>query len=283
MLTTLKRAFFLWSVFLTVASASAEALPQRPFTHPERVRYDGQCLTIDGRDILIFSGSFHYFRCPKELWPERFAKIKAAGFNCVETYIPWNISERSAPKNLNDFSQVNLHDFEAWLNMAEKAGLYIIARPGPYICAEWDRGGYPGWLITKRPASFHEWTWLRTDDPDYIAWARHWYRAVMPTIARHQITRKAPGQTGVILVFLENEYDHYTMKLPQRIAAMKALTKEALAQGIDVPLATCETACVNGSQDSILLKSTVEGLYVSFSTFSRILRKSHELTSSFGA
>ncbi len=69
------------------------ALPPRPFAHPERIRYDGHCLTIDGQDVLIYSGAFHYFRCPKPLWRARFAKMKAAGLNAVETYVAWNVHE----------------------------------------------------------------------------------------------------------------------------------------------------------------------------------------------
>jgi hypothetical protein len=235
-----------------MASIALSGETNRFFPHPDRISYDGQCLRLDGKDVFIYSGSFHYFRCPKELWPERFAKVKAAGFNCVDTYIPWNLHERLAPKDLNDFSQVDLRDVEDWLNMAERAGLYIIARPGPFICAEWDRGGFPGWLITKQPAGWKEWSWFRSNDPDYIDWTRHWYDALFPLLARHQVTRKAPGQPGVILVFLENEYDHFAMDSVKRIAAVKALAAEALAQGIDVPLVTCETDCVSGNQEPVL-------------------------------
>ena len=242
-----------WGLALLIFTQIAVAdEASRPFSHPNRIRYDGQCLTIDGKDTFIFSGSFHYFRCPKALWPERFAKIKAAGFNCVDTYIPWNVHERESPRNLNDFSQVDLRDLEDWLNMAETAGLYVIARPGPFICAEWDRGGFPGWLVTKRPADYQAGSWFRSNDPDYMAWSRHWYEALFPTLVRHQITHKAPGQTGIILVFVENEYDHYFKDKFQGAVAIKNLAEEALAQGIDVPLVTCETDCVNGSQDPVL-------------------------------
>ena len=71
-------------------SGVATAQTARTFSHPDRIRYDSHCLTIDGKDIFIYSGSFHFFRCPKELWPDRFQKIKDAGFNCVETYVAWN-------------------------------------------------------------------------------------------------------------------------------------------------------------------------------------------------
>ena len=74
------------------------------FPKPDRIRYDGQCLTIDGKDVFIRSAEFHYFRTPPELWRDRFQKIKDAGFNTVDTYVPWNWHEREMPAGLNDFS-----------------------------------------------------------------------------------------------------------------------------------------------------------------------------------
>src|SRR5437867_3077546 len=76
------------------------------FPHPASPRYDERCLTIDGQDLIIFSGAFHYFRCPKPLWADRFRKIKEAGFNCVETYIAWNWHEREMPGDPSDFSKL---------------------------------------------------------------------------------------------------------------------------------------------------------------------------------
>jgi hypothetical protein len=221
------------------------------FPNPQIIRYDGQCFTIHGKDTFVYSGSFHYFRCPKELWAERFQKIKAAGFNCVETYTPWNVHEPDEPASLNDFSRVVLQDFDDWLGMAEDHKLYVIVRPGPFICAEWNRGGFPGWLVTKRPKGYDKPMWFRSDEPQFVAWSRHWLKAVLPTIARHQITRGTNRESGVIMVFLENEYSH-TFDVPVRINVMRALGAEALAQGIDVPLAACQDESFIGSRDSIL-------------------------------
>jgi len=112
--------------------------------HPDRIRYDGHCLTIDGKDTFICSAAFHYFRVPRELWRDRFQKIKDAGFNTVETYVPWNWHERDLPAGLDDYSKVDLSEIEAWLKMAQdEFGFYSIVRPGPFICAEWGGGGYP--------------------------------------------------------------------------------------------------------------------------------------------
>ncbi len=230
------------------------AAEPRSFLHPDRISYDSQCLTIDGKDVFIYSGSFHYFRCPKELWPDRFQKIKDAGFNAVETYVPWNMCEQQMPAGKNDFSKVNLADFNAWLTMAESYGFYIIVRPGPYICAEWATGGFPEWLMTKKPEHpLRSEAWLRSDDPIFLAWSKHWYDEVCPVIAKHQITRKAPGHPGVVLVQMENEYD-FSPRLPDeaKINHIKALAEYARADGIDVPLITCWTHQVRGSDDPVL-------------------------------
>ncbi|HUC84106.1 MAG TPA: beta-galactosidase, partial [Candidatus Acidoferrales bacterium] len=231
----------------------APAQTPRPFLHPERIHYDRQCLTIDGKDTFIYSGAFHYFRCPKELWADRFEKIKAAGFNCVETYVAWNQCEPRMPSGTNDFSKVNLKDLDDWLTLAEQKGLYVIVRPGPYICAEWATGGFPEWLLTKKPADpLRSEGWLRSDDPVFLAWSRHWYDAVCPVIAKHQITRKTPGDPGVILMQVENEYDYASFPDEAKINHVKALAEAALANGIDVPLITCWTHQVRGSKDPVL-------------------------------
>jgi hypothetical protein len=241
------------ALLLSALTLIAEPLPPRPFPHPDRIRYDDRCLTIDGRDVFIYSGAFHYFRCPKPLWRDRFQKIKDAGFNTVETYAAWDWHEREMPSGLNDFSKVDMTDLEDWLKMAEDFGFYIIVRPGPYICAEWDSGGFPQWLMTRKPPGPpHGESWLRSDDPVFLAWEKHWFDAVCPVIARHQITAKAPGQPGVILVQLENEYNFGHFPDDVIVRNLKALAEDALADGINVPFTTCWTRQVRGQTDPVL-------------------------------
>ncbi len=221
------------------------------FLFPERIRYDGQCLTIDGQDTFIYSGSFHYFRCPKPLWRRRFEKIKAAGFNCVQTYIAWNVHENVMPKSLDDYSHVDMTDFEDYLTMAREFGLYVLARPGPYICAEWDTGGFPQWLITKRPKDYSG-LWLRSDEPTFMAWSRHWYNAVCPVIARHQITRQPKGKTGVIMFQVENEYDFPSFPRHVKRQYVRSLVQGALENGIEVPFYINWGSCIYGAKDHLL-------------------------------
>jgi hypothetical protein len=234
----------------TCARGADQPLPPRVFSHPNRIRYDSQCFTIEGKDTFIFSGAFHYFRCPKELWNDRFDKIKAAGFNTVETYAAWNAQEPEMPSSVDDYSKVNLKDLDDWLTMAEAHGLYVILRPGPYICAEWDCGGFPQWLITKRPVVYKGF-WLRSDEPTFVAWSDHWYHAVDQIAVKHQLTHRAPGQFGIILYQLENEYGG-NQPDPVEVRYLRALGRQAISDGIDVPLFTCWTGVVRGSSDPIL-------------------------------
>ena len=235
--------------------ARAQALAATPssvyFSHPDRIRYDRQCFTIEGQDTVIYSGCFHYFRCPKPLWRDRFKKIKAAGFNAVETYVPWNWHEPQMPASQGDFSKVDLTDLDDYLTMAEQFGLWVIARPGPYICSEWDEGGFPGWLVTKRPEGGHE-PWYRTDEPTFVSWSAHWFDAVCPTIAKHQITRRKPGTGGVILFQLENEYNYTGLPYSVMSNYIKALAHMATGHGIEVPLFTCWTEPVRNDKDKVL-------------------------------
>ncbi len=214
----------------------AAAAPAGP-----RISYDKQCFTINGKDILIYSGAFHYFRCPKPLWADRFAKMKAAGLNTVETYVAWNWHEQQPPADVDDFSKVDMTDLNDWLKMAiDQFGFNVILRPGPYICAEWDGGGYPQWLITKKPAGYKG-MWFRGDDPTYLAWCKHWYTAVAKVAVPWQITHQPAGKPGVILWQLENEYNYDTHPTAVKLNQLLALAHDSRDLGIDVPLLTCVT------------------------------------------
>ena len=245
--------FAVLALFAAVRPAPAAPDASAPrFPHPERIRYDGHCLQIEGRDFFLSSAAFHYFRTPRELWRDRFQKIKDAGFNTVETYVPWNWHERDLPAGLDDFSKINLSELEEWLKIAhEEFDLYTIVRPGPFICAEWGGGGYPRWL-----AKFDPWTgkefWLRSADDAHIAWSLHWYRAVCRVIAREQITRKPKGAKGIILVQIENEYDYHKAPAADKTKLLRALHGAVRGAGVDVPVFTCRTEETRGGTDPAL-------------------------------
>ena len=223
------------------------------FIHPDRIRYDQRCIQIDGKDVFVFSGAFHYFRVPQPLWADRFKKLKEGGFNCVETYIPWNWHERKMPHSPQDESCLDMKELDDFLKMAEDFGLYVIVRPGPYICAEWSGGGFPQWIMQKKPAKSTFDTWLQSNDPEFMRWNEHWYKAVCRVVAPHQLTRKERGRTGVILFQVENEFNRIKW-FP------KEAKKEYLVQlsqivrkyGIDVPIITCWTNEARNVENGVL-------------------------------
>lgn len=244
----MKRVLFLISFVLSsfLVTANQEA-PKKKFAHPDKVRYDGSCMTIEGKDVFIYSAAFHYFRCPEELWRDRFSQIKEAGFNTVETYVPWNWHERTMPNGIDDFSKMDFSDLKRWLKMAqEEFGLYTIVRPGPFICAEFSGGAYPRWLAKFRP-EYTKGFWLRSADPEHIKWSLHWFDAVCKELADNQISRKPKGEKGIILIQIENEYNAHGCQGKDDF--LKALYRSVRNSGIDVPVFTCLTNECRGSSD----------------------------------
>lgn len=240
-------SLFLGSSVLAPLQGNAQDLrPVKHFPHPDRIRYDGDCMTIENKDVFIYSAAFHYFRTPKELWRDRFRKIKAAGFNTVETYVPWNWHERVAPASIADQSKFDFSDLSAWLKMAqEEFGFYTIVRPGPFICAEWSGGAYPRWLAMYGPGKGN--FWLRSADPEHIKWCIHWFDAVCKFLAKEQLTRKPKGSKGIIMLQIENEYDADGSR--DKEIFLKALYHSAKRNGIDVPVFACLTSQCRGSKD----------------------------------
>lgn len=231
-------------------AVAQQTIPVKKFEKPDRIQYDGSCVKIEGRDTYIYSAAFHYFRCPEELWRDRFRKIKEAGFNTVETYVPWNWHERSLPLHLHDQSKFDFRDLKRWLKMAQdEFGLYTIVRPGPFICAEFSGGGYPRWLAKYRPENVNGF-WLRGDDDQHIAWSLHWFDAVCKELLDEQITRKAKGKKGIIMIQIENEYDHHWTSGKDKV--LKALYQSVKKSGMDIPIFSCLTEETRGSQDAEL-------------------------------
>lgn len=106
-------------------------------------KINGNRFELNGKPFQVFSGAIHYFRCVPEYWEDRLLKLKLAGFNTVETYVCWNLHE--PVKNEYDFS--GMLDIVKYIKTAQQLGLYIIVRPGPYICGEWEFGGLPAWIL----------------------------------------------------------------------------------------------------------------------------------------
>ncbi|GAA3432719.1 beta-galactosidase [Kutzneria kofuensis] len=221
---------------LTATSAPATAAPPRA---SHKITYDGYSFLIDGNRTYLWSGEFHYYRLPSpDLWLDIFQKMKAAGFNATSLYFDWGY--QSPAQGVYDYSGVR--DIDKVLDMAERAGLYVIARPGPYINAEVDGGGFPTWLSTTPGHT-------RSADPTYLAYSDEWQSQIDGILKRHQLT---DGGGSIIAYQVENEY--YNGSAAGR-TYMQHLEDKARADGITVPL----TGNNNGTFNSGAAALDVDG------------------------
>ncbi|MFN8493674.1 MAG: beta-galactosidase [Caldilineaceae bacterium] len=188
-----------------------------------RVRFEQGAILLDGQPTVVLCSSLFYFRIPRGLWRERLRAVRVAGYTCIDVYTPWNYHE--VTQGNWDFS--GEQDVAAFFQMAAEEGLGVIARPGPYICSEWDGGALPAYLLTDRTLQ------LRDNDPRFVAHVARWYDQILPIIRHYQL-----GAAGTILaVQLENELDFYDCGDPH--GYLTALRDMALKHEISVPLIAC--------------------------------------------
>lgn len=177
---------------------------------------------LNGKPFQIISGSIHYFRIVPEYWRDRLEKLKSLGMNTVETYIPWNMHEPEKGK----FVFEGMCDVVKFVKTAEELGLYVILRPSPYICAEWEFGGLPGWLLSGEGMR------LRVSDPVFLGHVRDYYKVLLPVIKPLQITEGG----NVILMQIENEYGYFGNDRRY----LEEIRDMLRAGGINVPLITSD-------------------------------------------
>ena len=137
-----------------------------------RVTIDQEDFMIDGKKTKIISGAIHYFRVVPEYWYDRLSKLKACGFNTLETYMCWNLHEETE----GYFNFDGMLDIVKFIEIAKELGLYVILRPGPYICSEWEFGGLPAWLLTKPGLK------LRCNEPQFIHYASRYLKEVFKRV-----------------------------------------------------------------------------------------------------
>ncbi|MFB7752035.1 beta-galactosidase [Streptomyces sp. NPDC056121] len=208
----------------TAQAAVPEARPAPPVADgtAHTVAFDKYSMIIDGRRTALWSGEVHPFRLPSpSLWRDVLQKLRAHGYNSVSIYVAWNY--HSPAPGSYDFTGVR--DLDLFLRTAAECGLYVIFRPGPYINAEVDAGGFPGWLTTTAGTA-------RTSDPTYLGHVDEWLTAVDEIAARHLYTK---GEGTVVLYQLENEYAS-NVTSPAGRDYMSHLHAKVRADGIDVPL-----------------------------------------------
>jgi beta-galactosidase len=166
---------------------------QQAASHSFRVE-DGNFL-LDGKPFRIISGEMHYPRIPRSYWRARLRMAKAMGLNTITTYVFWNEHEPSP--GVYDFS--GQRDIAEFIREAQSEGLYVILRPGPYVCAEWEWGGYPAWLLKDHSIV------VRSSDPKFMDPARRWLLRLGQELAPLQIGNGGP----IIAVQVENEYGSF--------------------------------------------------------------------------
>jgi beta-galactosidase len=195
---TRTRSFFSFATALVlglVTAAGTLAAQSPALSSAHILRANGDHFELDGKPFQVISGAIHSARVPRAYWRDRLKKARAMGLNTVETYVFWDLHEPSPGQF--DFSAQN--DIAEFIREAQQEGLYVILRPGPYVCAEWDFGGYPAWLLRDPGME------VRTSNPAFMAAATRWFHRLGQELAPLQSGNGGP----IIAVQVENEYGSY--------------------------------------------------------------------------
>ena len=181
----------------------------------------GSSFYLDGQEFKILSGAIHYFRIQPEDWYHSLYNLKALGFNTVETYVPWNMHE---PKK-GQFDFQGILDIEKFLQIAQDLGLYAIVRPSPFICAEWEFGGMPAWLLTEDMR-------IRSSEASYLQAVADYYDELLPRL----VPRLLDKGGNILMMQVENEYGSYGEDKDY----LRAIRQMMLDRGLDCPLFTSD-------------------------------------------
>ncbi|KAF5283076.1 hypothetical protein FQR65_LT14093 [Abscondita terminalis] len=198
--------------------------------------------TLNNRNISIYSGAMHYFRIPRPYWRSNLRKLRASGLNTVETYVPWNLHEPEIDnfdfgKGGSDMQEF-LH-LEEFLKTAQEEDLLAIVRPGPYICSEWEFGGFPSWLLRDNKIK------LRTSDPTFMGHVTRFFNVLLPILAALQFIKGGP----IIALQIENEYGSTEQKgkfVPDKVY-LEQLRQLHLKNGIVELLFTSDSPTMHGT------------------------------------
>lgn len=214
--------------WLLLAAAAAQAQPKHTFEIKDgQFRYDGQ-------PTQIHSGEMHYARVPKEYWRHRLRMLKALGLNTVATYVFWNY-HHPAP-GVWDFKTGN-HNLAEYLKTAQEEGLFVILRPGPYACAEWEFGGYPWWLQQNQNLV------IRANNQPFLDSCRVYISKLAEQVRGLQVSQGGP----IIMTQVENEFGSYVAQRPDiplaEHRAYNAAIRQQLAEaGFEGPFFTSDAA-----------------------------------------
>ena len=193
-------------------------------------------LYLNGKKFFLLSGDFHYFRTMPNGWESRLKLMKDFGLTTVTTYVAWNLHE----PNENEFNFEGIADLGKFLSLADKVGLKVALRCAPYMCAEWDLGGLPAWLLKNRQTCF------RSMDPYFISAFTKYTKKLAEIVRPHLYTNGGP----IVLIGIENEYGSFGNDKEYLLYTMK-LYREV---GFNVPFISA-----NGSDPFKFINGTIEG------------------------
>jgi beta-galactosidase len=181
---------------------------------PHSFAIHGNQFELDGKPFLIRAGEMHYARVPKEHWRHRMKMLRALGLNTLTTYVFWNLHEPQ-PETYNFSGQLDIAEY---IRTAQEEGLFVILRPGPFVCAEWEFGGMPAWLL-KDPTLM-----VRSSDPRFIAASGRFLSKVGEQVKDLMISKGGP----IILTQVENEYGSFGADRDYLNAIRAALTNSGI-------------------------------------------------------
>ncbi|ROS51417.1 beta-galactosidase family protein [Frigoribacterium sp. PhB24] len=193
---------------------------------------------LDGRPHRVIAGALHYFRVHPDQWADRIHKARLMGLNTIETYVAWNAH---SPRRGTFDTGAGL-DLGRFLDLVAAEGMHAIVRPGPYICAEWDGGGLPGWLFDDPAVG------VRRSEPRYLTAVDEFLRTVYEIVVPRQIDHGGP----VVIVQIENEYGAYG----DDAGYLRHLVDLTRASGVIVPLTT-----VDQPTDEMLARGSLPELH----------------------
>uniref|UniRef100_A0A6V7QTJ0 beta-galactosidase n=1 Tax=Ananas comosus var. bracteatus TaxID=296719 RepID=A0A6V7QTJ0_ANACO len=196
------RSFEILLPFLTIltlaSSSSSSPFPFSPrhgsSVSTRRFWIEDDMFWKDDRPFRIIGGDVHYFRIVPEYWRDRLLRAMALGLNTIQTYVPWNLHEPQPQR----WNFEGIADLESFLELAQELGFLVMLRAGPYICAEWDLGGFPAWLLGIQPPLN-----LRSSDSTFLSFANRWWGTLLPKVAPLLYSNGGP------VIMVENEFGSF--------------------------------------------------------------------------
>jgi len=216
----------------------------------EGLTANGDEFKLNGKELKILSGSFHYFRVHPSFWKTRLQQYKAAGLNTVDVYVPWNLHEPQ--RGEFDFGD-GTSQFSPFLNitmfleMIMEEDMFALLRPGPYICGEWEFGGLPGWMLHEHPMFF------RSSFGPYQERAEIILHEVISRVKHLQFFTESGSKGGpLIMTQIENEFGNYGYgDHPRDKEHLKFLKSVLRQEGIETLLFTSDTPTLTGDWGNI--------------------------------